>query len=218
MPRDATVTRERLLREAERLFARRGVHQVTLREITEAAGQRNVSALQYHFGSREGVLEAIIERHETGVDEHRARLLDACGLDAPTRDLMAVLLVPYGTYLATAEGRDFLRIVAQLTDWFLEWRLPIRTGPALRRVLTELASRPASVPVAVREARIVQVIQLMAASMAQRALITESGTAELDEATFLGNLADVLVGVVEAPLGPPLASGDYSAAGISSHH
>ena len=216
MPRDATATRERLLHEAERLFARRGVHQVTLREIIEAAGQRNVSALQYHFGSREGVLEAIIERHETGVDEHRGRLLEATGLDAPTRDLMAVLLVPYGTYLATPEGRDFLRIVAQLTEWFLEWRLPIRTGPNLRLVLTELASRPPDVPPAVRETRIVQVIQLMAASMAQRALTMESGTDELDEPTYLGNLADVLVGVLEAPLGPPLTA--YSVAGISSHH
>ena len=54
MPRDATATNERLLREAERLFARRGLYQVTVREITEAAGQRNVSALNYHFGSREG--------------------------------------------------------------------------------------------------------------------------------------------------------------------
>ena len=45
---------ERLLREAERLFARRGLYQVKVREIIEAAGQRNVSALNYHFGSREG--------------------------------------------------------------------------------------------------------------------------------------------------------------------
>ena len=35
MPRDSTATKERLLREAERLFARRGLYQVTVREITE---------------------------------------------------------------------------------------------------------------------------------------------------------------------------------------
>lgn len=45
MPRDGTATKARLLREAERLFARRGVWQITVREITQAAGQRNVSAL-----------------------------------------------------------------------------------------------------------------------------------------------------------------------------
>ncbi len=60
MPRDSTATKERLLREAERLFARRGLYQVTVREITEAAEQRNVSALSYHFGSREGLLDAIL--------------------------------------------------------------------------------------------------------------------------------------------------------------
>ena len=63
MPRDATETRNRLRREAERLFARRGVYEATLREITEAAGQRNVSALNYHFGSREGIVQAILEYH-----------------------------------------------------------------------------------------------------------------------------------------------------------
>ena len=60
MPRDASETRERLLREAERLFASRGVHQATSREITEAAGQRNVSALTYHFGSRPSLLGAVL--------------------------------------------------------------------------------------------------------------------------------------------------------------
>ena len=56
MPRDASDTRARLLAEAERLFAIRGVHETTTREITEAAGQRNVSAVTYHFGSRDALL------------------------------------------------------------------------------------------------------------------------------------------------------------------
>jgi len=50
VPRDATGTRERLLAEARRLFATQGVFQTTSREIVEAAGQRNVSALTYNFG------------------------------------------------------------------------------------------------------------------------------------------------------------------------
>ncbi len=51
MPRDATATREQRSAERERLFARRRLYQVKVREIVEAAGQRNVSALNYHFGS-----------------------------------------------------------------------------------------------------------------------------------------------------------------------
>ena len=49
----AVATRERLLDEAERLFARGGVQGVTTRQITEAAEQRNASAVTYHFRSPE---------------------------------------------------------------------------------------------------------------------------------------------------------------------
>ncbi|MCB1040403.1 MAG: TetR family transcriptional regulator, partial [Acidimicrobiales bacterium] len=46
----AHATRARLLDEAERLLARRGIEGVTTREIVEAAEQRNASAVSYHFG------------------------------------------------------------------------------------------------------------------------------------------------------------------------
>ena len=79
MPRDATETKARLAREAERLFATRGVYQVTVREIVNAAGQRNVSALTYHFGSREGLLEAILIQHGDPTDVARGEHLAASG-------------------------------------------------------------------------------------------------------------------------------------------
>ena len=45
---------------AEALFAERGLDGVTTREILDAAGQKNQSALQYHFGSREGLILALV--------------------------------------------------------------------------------------------------------------------------------------------------------------
>jgi AcrR family transcriptional regulator len=63
MPRDAHGTREQIMRAAERLFAQYGYANVSLKGINEAAGQLNKSALQYHFGSREGVLAAILREH-----------------------------------------------------------------------------------------------------------------------------------------------------------
>ena len=35
---------------------------MSLNEITVAAGQKNRNALQYHFGNREGLLQAIIDQ------------------------------------------------------------------------------------------------------------------------------------------------------------
>ena len=75
MPRDATETRNRLLREAERLFATRGIYRTTTREILDAAEQRNVSALSYHFGSRAGLVDAVCERHEIPIAQHRQHLI-----------------------------------------------------------------------------------------------------------------------------------------------
>ena len=104
MPRDSTATKERLLREAERLFARRGLYQVTVREITEAAEQRNVSALNYHFGSREGLLDAILSRHGDPIDVARGERLDRVGREASTRELVEALVVPYAANLAAFGG------------------------------------------------------------------------------------------------------------------
>jgi AcrR family transcriptional regulator len=202
VPRDATATKAVLLREAERLFARRGLYQVTVREILQAAGQRNVSAINYHFGSRDGVLNEILVRHGDPTDVARGELLARCGRDANTRDLIAALVLPYAAHLATPSGRDYLRIVAQLSAVFSTWREPNPgTGPCVREILGMLEKRPKGLPVAIRRERVVELIMLMTVAMAERARVIEAGRAvELDEAAFNANLTDVLVGVLEAPL------------------
>lgn len=207
MPRDATETRERLLREAERLFARHGLYQTTVREITQAAGQRNVSALNYHFGSREGVLDAILERHGDATDDARRVELASLGDEPSIRDLVGALVVPYAAHLATTEGRDYLRIVAQMTGYFETWRVARPgTGPWLVKILGLLEQRPESLPLAIRRERVVSMIMLMTAAMAARATAIEDGTPlALDEHTFVANLTDMLAGVLEAPLHAPVA-------------
>ena len=206
MPRDATATREALLRQAERLFARRGLYQVQVREIVEAAGQRNVSALNYHFGSREGVLDAILSRHGDPTDLARGELLATVGRDASSRDLVAALVVPYTAHLDTPEGRDYLRIVAQLSATFSSWRtLGTGTGPWLIEILTILEGRSDDLPVEVRQERVVELIMLMTVAASERArMLEKSADQPLDAGTFAANLTDVLVGVLEAPLRGPL--------------
>jgi AcrR family transcriptional regulator len=206
MPRDATATRLSLLREAERLFARQGLHQVPTREIVQAAGQRNSSALNYHFGSRSGVLDAILARHGDPTDIKRGELLALVGADGSTRDLVAALVVPYAAHLATEEGRDYLRIVPQLSSRFSLWSQGSPgTGEQLIAILSILEARPESLSPEVRQERIVALIMLMTVAMSERARVLEQGPAViLDEPAFLANLTDVLVGILEAPLAGPL--------------
>jgi AcrR family transcriptional regulator len=201
MPRDATETRARLRREAERLFARQGVYQATLREITEAAGQRNVSALNYHFGSREGIVQAILEHHGDPLDEERGRRLVEPVEEMPTADLVSALLFPLAEELGHPSGRDYLRIVAQLSDRFPAWRFNDHlVTPHLRRVLAVLESRSGGADPAVRRERVVDVIMMMMTAMAERARIVDRGrTPELDRDAFVANLTDMIVGALEAP-------------------
>ena len=201
MPRDATATRLSLLREAERLFARQGLYQVPTREIVQAAGQRNSSALNYHFGSRSGVLDAILSLHGDPTDIKRGELLALVGPEGSTRDLVAALVVPYAAHLATEEGRDYLRIVPQLSSKFSLWNQGSPgTGEQLIAILSILEARPQSLSPEIRQERIVALIMLMTLAMSERARVLEQGpVVNLDEPAFLSNLTDVLVGILEAP-------------------
>ncbi len=68
-------TRERLLNAAEQLFAEHGISGTTLRALTKAA-KVNLAAVHYHFGSKEGLLDAVVERRATAMNLERLRELD----------------------------------------------------------------------------------------------------------------------------------------------
>ena len=111
-----TPTREKILRSAEKLFARDGVDRVTLRQIARASRQRNVAAVQYHFGDKDRLLAEILDRHLTGIDARRRELLDAQECADRIHDieaLLGVLVEPLATKLDDASGRAYLRIQSQ---------------------------------------------------------------------------------------------------------
>lgn len=72
MPRiDASAA---LLDAAERLFAEHGLATVSDRRVAEAAGNSNHSAVRYYFGGRQGLVEALVRRHEETVAPRRRAL------------------------------------------------------------------------------------------------------------------------------------------------
>lgn len=113
------ATRAKLVAVAERLFAERGVDGVSLSEINKASGQRNANACQYHFGTREGLLQAIVDKHVPGIAARRDALLDQ--LEADNNETIAgltdALVLPVVEKLHDPEGGDcFIRVNAQLID------------------------------------------------------------------------------------------------------
>jgi AcrR family transcriptional regulator len=71
------TSRERILQAAEHLFAEHGMSGVGLRTIT-AAAKVNLAAISYHFGSKDGLLEALFAARAAPIAEERMRLLAAC--------------------------------------------------------------------------------------------------------------------------------------------
>lgn len=119
VPRNADDTRAQLVAAAEQLFADRGIEGVSLREINAAAGQRNSTALQYHFDDRNGLLRAVLAKHHHSVEIARHALLDQyeAGPAGDVRVLAGALVRPSAAKLADSDGgRAYLRILAQLVN------------------------------------------------------------------------------------------------------
>ncbi|MCP4035997.1 MAG: TetR/AcrR family transcriptional regulator [bacterium] len=111
-------TKERLLRAAESLFARRGIDAVSMRSICAEAQQRNNTALQYHFGSKEKLVEAVLTARMEVINGHRQAMLDQLlreGRQGDLRCLVSAVVAPFTQQLAGGEGgRDYVRFTAQL--------------------------------------------------------------------------------------------------------
>lgn len=87
------VTKGRLLEATERLIAEKGFDAVSVRDITGLA-KANVAAVNYHFGSREGLLGALLEQRLKPVFVERAERLEALGEAASLRQLLEAWVQP----------------------------------------------------------------------------------------------------------------------------
>ncbi|HEX4197809.1 MAG TPA: TetR family transcriptional regulator [Caulobacteraceae bacterium] len=112
----AGATVDELLNVAERLFAERGIENVALTQIVAASGQRNRSALHYHFGSRGGVLTTVLNRRLGPINNRREEMLDALPAGAAALDIVRATIAPLGLVdVEEAWGADYLSILAQVT-------------------------------------------------------------------------------------------------------
>src|SRR6476659_10180897 len=75
MPKAAQSTKEQILLAGERLIADHGVDGVSMRQIGAAIGSGNNSAVLYHFGSKENLVEAIFEYRLPRLRARRAELI-----------------------------------------------------------------------------------------------------------------------------------------------
>lgn len=193
-------TRTAILDAAEALFASQGISNVSLAEITARAGQRNGGAIHYHFGGREGLLSAILDRHEMELDATRMnRLIALRGSGTPTvEDLWRIVIEPLANQLDTESGRAFLAIQRQrLIDAGGQWRI---RSAAVQLVAAEIT---AMIPDAEdHNAEYAERTRLIASMimhrLADRSVEEINGTAVLPRAKFVGILVSAAVAVVQS--------------------
>ena len=82
---------ERLKKEAQRLFACRGIDGVTVRDIANAADQKNPAAVGYHFGSKEALIRELIIDGAKIIDDRRNAKLDALEADGGATSIAQIV-------------------------------------------------------------------------------------------------------------------------------
>jgi AcrR family transcriptional regulator len=197
-----------MIEAAERLFAERGIHAVSLREIAVAAGQRNHSAVTYTFGSRAGLVQAVAASRLRRIDQRRRAMLIAYGSEPSARDLLEALVVP----LADSVGHD------GGTSWYCRFLRQVAFDPAvdlrsaraaeggdelagLRAVLAGLSARLGHLPGALRGRRILQVWQMAIHALADHETQMAAGAAGLAPVDLLvADLIDCAAAVLAAPV------------------
>jgi AcrR family transcriptional regulator len=110
-------TKERILDTAERLFARDGFEATSLRAIT-AEAQVNLAAVNYHFQSKEALVQAVIGRRMSPVNEKRLALLDtyeaeAAGAPVPIEKIMDAFLRPI-VEMVGSQAHAFVPLIGRI--------------------------------------------------------------------------------------------------------
>ena len=201
MPRNADDTRAQLIRAAERLFADRGVDAVSLREINREADQRNSTALQYHFADRQGLLLAILEKHERMVDESRNEMLDVMEKkdDRDLHSFASALVLPSAVKLSDRDGgRAYLRIVAQLVNNYRPRVDPVElvsSSKSMHRWRTMVVPEMSPIAVAPLHARFTAA-RITFVELARRA----ENPRRKDDLLFASHLIDLVTAILGAPV------------------
>ena len=113
------ASRDRLLDVAEALFANHGVKGVSIRAVNSAAGF-GPAAVNYHFGSKDELLRAVIERRFAEVGARQVQLLDATerGPRPSTPQLVGIIATPFFGLLEhePVAGLHWLRLATRLAQ------------------------------------------------------------------------------------------------------
>jgi AcrR family transcriptional regulator len=196
-------TRERLLDAAQELFAQTGSWTTPLARVVRAAGQRNQSAVHYHFGSREELIYALIERDRAREMQERLAGLDRFEADGGNDDLrtaLATLVLPSCAGLEEQRGRRLRMIIADVVRGIGDDELADPRPADLARTVRLIETAMPPIPARARTTRIAAAMRLLIEMTAARARTIEAGDRPLvGTRAFERDLVEMLHGLLTAP-------------------
>lgn len=200
------ATREAILAAAEQLFAEHGVYNISHRQISNAAGQGNTAAVNYHFGSKTDLVRAIARRHTDQIERIRAREIAATEGSTDLRDWVGCMVRPLTEHLdALGSPTWYARFNAQVSadPALYEAVVPeISASPTLRTLLDGLNACLPGLPDDVKADRGVMARHLIVQMCVERerALATGTPLAHPTWSHLAASLIDALTGLWHAPV------------------
>jgi AcrR family transcriptional regulator len=200
--------KQALLDAAAALMDERGVDNVSTHDIAATAGHRNRSAVQYHFGTRDAVVRAVIERTMDSINAERNAVLDhleATGVSFTPRSVLEVAIGPLARQLGTADGRRYLRLCAQVINhprFTGDAHDAITVNSSIARCTRHVMPAVAHLPLAVAAERGSQISGFIVRACADQARLMDTGTLVrplLSVEDFTVNLIDTVLAILQAP-------------------
>lgn len=193
-------TAEELVKVAERLIAEDGQAGPSLREIGLRAGSANKNVVQYHFGDRDGLIQAIFERRLPELDHRRAEMLAAFGADGrsvPLRQLLEILFRPIAECKESDGKRTFAGFLRKNSIYRREPRIDAHRHLApFTGYVTELVRAALkAVPPALLSQRLHTCTLLFLDAFAE----VDAGISIFSEAEAMDEVLTLCLAILEAP-------------------
>jgi AcrR family transcriptional regulator len=192
----------RLLDATERLIGEHGVDGVSVRAIN-AAASTNVAAAHYHFGSKEALVAAALERRMEPLAADRLAMLSQLekARHPDLRGIVEAFVFPLVRFCETEEGRHYVRFLATLDRSSDPWRGLLMDAfapqwahlePVLTRALPDLTDQIRRFRLSVAGSTLLEVL-----ANPERHMAASTGASAFG--TVVPALIDLITGALAAP-------------------
>jgi AcrR family transcriptional regulator len=191
-----------LIHAAERLFAENGIAGVSLRQINQAANQKNISAAHYHFGSREGLIQAVLEHRVLDLDLRRESYVRGAEGRSDVRYFVEALVLTLADELKPRpEGNHYLQFVQQYERYKGAQALARSLSPAGVEIYDRIEKGISYLPEAIRKLRMRYLVNIMHGVLAAAERELGAGVLSFEDIPLIAcDLTDMVTAALVAPL------------------